>query len=139
MESVLEGFIHPETRAPLRVSPSVEIDTSLGSVQIGSLGCEGCSVLLYSLQDQTIVTFKYDDGELLSEQSYDTSIIATYFFSLDVRQDLNDRTYYSICLHTLAHGDIDLINIEDFVRAKAAFNEMNKLKERYAIASRPPH
>jgi hypothetical protein len=131
MESVIEGFIHPETRLPLMVAPSVEMDMSLGSIQIGSLGCEGCSVLLYSLQDQIIVTFKYVDGELMSEQTYDTSLIGDYHFTLETRHDLNDKSYYSICLNTVSHRAISLINIQDFECAKSAMEEMGKLKERY--------
>tara|TARA_R110001583_G_scaffold161109_1_gene313017 strand:- start:7393 stop:7815 length:423 start_codon:yes stop_codon:yes gene_type:complete len=131
MESVKEGFTHPETRVPLRVSASVEIDVSLGSVQIGSLGCEGCSVLLYSLHDQVIVTFKYEDGELSSEQTYDTSEIESYYFTLESSRDLNDKEYYSICLHTLEFGEVALIHIKDFEQASAAVNEINMLKKRY--------
>jgi len=128
MDSVNNKNNSPQIKVhPLCVPQDVEIDVGLGSVQIGSLNCEGCSVLLYSLVDETIATFQYIDGYLKSEQTYDLSISTAYIFELATRHDLNDEPYYTISVHIHGIGQRDLINIKGFDQAVEAYTELNGL------------
>jgi len=132
MDSVNNKNYNPQKfTQPSPVSNDIEIDVGLGSVQIGSLGCDGCSVLLYSLIDQTIATFNYNDGKLTTVHTFDLQLNPGYLFELKHQKDKYDVPYYAIVVHIHGVGIESLINIKDFEQAKQAYAEIDMLTRRF--------
>lgn len=134
MDSVInKSSVKPKSGLQPLISKNVEIDVGMGSVQVGSFGCDGCSILLYSFVDKTIVTFRYVDGKIETEQTVDLAINPAFMFELIPRQDNDNGSYYAIAVHVHGVGVQDLIGIKDFTQAKLAYAELDALTARFRL------
>lgn len=128
MDSVSNKSFLKQGSVPIpMMSKNIDIDVGADSVQIGSFGCEGCLVLLYSVIDKTIAVFKYVGSKIKTVKSLDLQSTPGYMFELVNRTDTDGLEYHVIVVHVHGLGSEDLISIKDCEQAKSAYYELDML------------
>lgn len=113
---------------PIKVASDITIDVSEGIVQLGSLGCEDCSVLLYSIVDKTLATFSYAGGNLSADSSLDLAQHPTYYFNLASKTDNHGELYFALSIVIYGQQEVLLMNIREEEQAKSAIASLSLME-----------